>query len=151
MPLGFSLVRQGTDEDEVDNRKHRDEVHDGGADLRADQVASWIAAGTPPIYFGFGSFPVESAAGTPGGRAPRWRGQRGRGSARRGPTLILSTWWGDQRLSGGVVKRLKVGTPPQYVTRAGEVATRMTKHAASVAAAAGLLENFARQRCFADR
>ncbi|WP_370328641.1 glycosyltransferase [Candidatus Mycobacterium methanotrophicum] len=25
-----------------------------------DEVASWIAAGTPPIYFGFGSMPVES-------------------------------------------------------------------------------------------
>jgi hypothetical protein len=30
-----------------------------GAD---DDVASWIAAGTPPIYFGFGSMPVESPA-----------------------------------------------------------------------------------------
>ncbi len=29
-----------------------------------DEVASWIAAGTPPIYFGFGSMPVESAADT---------------------------------------------------------------------------------------
>ena len=29
-----------------------------------DEVLSWIAAGTPPIYFGFGSFPVESAADT---------------------------------------------------------------------------------------
>jgi UDP:flavonoid glycosyltransferase YjiC (YdhE family) len=29
-----------------------------------DEVASWIAAGTPPIYFGFGSVPVESAADT---------------------------------------------------------------------------------------
>src|SRR5271168_1980314 len=28
------------------------------------EVLSWIAAGTPPIYFGFGSFPVESAADT---------------------------------------------------------------------------------------
>ncbi|SPM43088.1 hypothetical protein MNAB215_5310 [Mycobacterium numidiamassiliense] len=28
------------------------------------QVASWIAAGTPPICFGFGSIPVESAAET---------------------------------------------------------------------------------------
>jgi UDP:flavonoid glycosyltransferase YjiC (YdhE family) len=27
-----------------------------------EEVASWIAAGTPPIYFGFGSIPVESAA-----------------------------------------------------------------------------------------
>jgi UDP:flavonoid glycosyltransferase YjiC (YdhE family) len=31
----------------------------------ADEVvASWIAAGTPPIFFGFGSMPVESAADT---------------------------------------------------------------------------------------
>jgi UDP:flavonoid glycosyltransferase YjiC (YdhE family) len=29
-----------------------------------DEVASWIAAGTPPICFGFGSTPVESAADT---------------------------------------------------------------------------------------
>jgi UDP:flavonoid glycosyltransferase YjiC (YdhE family) len=27
-----------------------------------DEVASWIAAGTPPIFFGFGSIPVESPA-----------------------------------------------------------------------------------------
>src|SRR6202021_379887 len=29
-----------------------------------DEVASWIAAGTPPICFGFGSMPVESPAET---------------------------------------------------------------------------------------
>jgi UDP:flavonoid glycosyltransferase YjiC (YdhE family) len=29
-----------------------------------DEVALWIAAGTPPIYFGFGSMPVESPADT---------------------------------------------------------------------------------------
>jgi UDP:flavonoid glycosyltransferase YjiC (YdhE family) len=29
-----------------------------------DEVASWIAAGTPPIFFGFGSVPVESPAHT---------------------------------------------------------------------------------------
>jgi UDP:flavonoid glycosyltransferase YjiC (YdhE family) len=29
-----------------------------------DEVLSWIAAGTPPIYFGFGSTPVQSAADT---------------------------------------------------------------------------------------
>jgi UDP:flavonoid glycosyltransferase YjiC (YdhE family) len=29
-----------------------------------DDVASWIAAGPPPIYFGFGSLPVESPAET---------------------------------------------------------------------------------------
>ena len=27
-----------------------------------EEVASWIAAGTPPIFFGFGSIPVESPA-----------------------------------------------------------------------------------------
>ena len=25
-----------------------------------EEVASWIAAGTPPIFFGFGSMPVDS-------------------------------------------------------------------------------------------
>jgi UDP:flavonoid glycosyltransferase YjiC (YdhE family) len=29
-----------------------------------DEVLSWIAAGTPPIYFGFGSMPLESPAST---------------------------------------------------------------------------------------
>jgi UDP:flavonoid glycosyltransferase YjiC (YdhE family) len=29
-----------------------------------EEVLSWIAAGTPPIYFGFGSIPVESPADT---------------------------------------------------------------------------------------
>ena len=29
-----------------------------------DEVASWIAAGKPPIFFGFGSIPVESPADT---------------------------------------------------------------------------------------
>lgn len=36
-----------------------------GMDLEADSdedVTTWIADGTPPIYFGFGSTPVESAA-----------------------------------------------------------------------------------------
>jgi UDP:flavonoid glycosyltransferase YjiC (YdhE family) len=32
--------------------------------LGVEEVASWIAAGTPPIYFGFGSTPVESPADT---------------------------------------------------------------------------------------
>jgi UDP:flavonoid glycosyltransferase YjiC (YdhE family) len=35
---------------------------------------------------------------------------------------------------------------PQYVTRAREIATRMTKPAAGVTNAADLLEDFARQR-----
>ncbi len=29
-----------------------------------DEIASWITAGTPPIYFGFGSMPVESPGET---------------------------------------------------------------------------------------
>ena len=79
------------------------------------------------------------------------------------PTLIL--WMADvQVVWGAAVKRLKVGTArrfstttekslvadlrtilaPQYVARAREIATRMTKPAESVAAAADLVENFAR-------
>jgi UDP:flavonoid glycosyltransferase YjiC (YdhE family) len=178
-----------------------------------DEVASWIAAGTPPIFFGFGSTPVKSptdtiamisavcaqlgeralvcaaetdfshvphfdhvmvvgemnyAAAFPVCRAVVHHGGVGTTAAglRAGvPTLILSTW-GDQTLWGAQVKRLKVGTAPrlssatqkslvadlrrilarEYVTRAREIATRMTKPAASVAAAADLLENFARLR-----
>jgi UDP:flavonoid glycosyltransferase YjiC (YdhE family) len=178
-----------------------------------DEVASWIAAGTPPIYFGFGSMPVESPADTvdmigaacaqlgeralvcagwsdfgdvplfdhvkvvravshaaifPSCRAVVHHGGAGTTAAglRAGvPTLIL--WMlGDQSLWGAAVKRLKVGTTrrfstttqkslvadlrrilePHYVTRAREIATRMTKPAVSDAAAADLLENFARLR-----
>jgi UDP:flavonoid glycosyltransferase YjiC (YdhE family) len=174
------------------------------------EVASWIAAGTPPIFFGFGSLPVESAADTlaiisaacaqlgeralmcsagtdfshvphfenvkvvgtmnyaaafPACRAVVHHGGLGTTAAglRAGvPTLILSTDL-DQTLWGTRVKRLKVGTArrfsattqkslvadlrtilaPQYVARAREIATQMTKPAESVAAAADLVENFA--------
>jgi UDP:flavonoid glycosyltransferase YjiC (YdhE family) len=81
------------------------------------------------------------------------------------PTLILSTDL-DQTLWGARVKRLKVGTArrfsrttqeslvadlrtilaPHYVARAREFATRMSKSADSVAAAADLMEDFARLR-----
>ena len=178
-----------------------------------DEVASWIAAGTPPIFFGFGSMPVESPADTlamisaacaqlgeralvcagwsdfsdvphfdhvkvvgavnyaaifPACRAVVHHGGAGTTAAglRAGvPTLILSMDV-DQTLWGAQVKRLKVGTArrfstttreslvadlrtilaPQYVARAREIATRMTKPAESVAAAADLVENFARSR-----
>jgi UDP:flavonoid glycosyltransferase YjiC (YdhE family) len=176
-----------------------------------EEVASWIAAGTPPIYFGFGSMRVEPAADIvemisaacaqlgeralvcsgwsdlsdvphfdhvkvvgavnhgatfPACRAVVHHGGAGTTAAglRAGvPTLIL---WaaGDQSLWGAAVKRLRVGTArristttekslvedlrtilaPQYVIRAREIATRMTKPAESVAAAADLVENFAR-------
>jgi UDP:flavonoid glycosyltransferase YjiC (YdhE family) len=178
-----------------------------------DEIASWIAAGTPPIYFGFGSMPLEFPADTvemvsaacaqlgeralvcsggsdfshvphfdhvkvvgavshaaifPACRAVVHHGGAGTTAAglRAGvPTLIL--WMlGEQLIWGAAVKRLEVGTTrrfstttreslvadlrrilaPQYVTRAREIATRMTKPAASVAAAADLLENFARLR-----
>ncbi len=178
-----------------------------------EEVASWIAAGTPPIFFGFGSMPVESPADTiamvsaacaqlgeralvgaglsdfsnvprfehvkvvgtmnyaaafPACRAVVHHGGVGTtaGGLRAGvPTLILSRG-GDQTLWGARVKRLKVGTArrlssttekslvadlrrilaPEYVTRAREIATRMTKPAESVGAAADLLEDFARLR-----
>ncbi len=178
-----------------------------------EDVASWIAAGTPPIFFGFGSMSVESVADTvamvsaacaqlgeralvcggwsdfseashfehvkvvgamsyaaafPACRAVVHHGGGGTTAAglRAGvPTLILSTDL-DQTLWGARVKRLKVGTArrfstttqkslvadlrtildPQYVARAREIATQMTKPAESVANAADLLENFARLR-----
>ncbi len=178
-----------------------------------DEVASWIAAGTPPIYFGFGSMPVESPADTvamisaacaqlgeralvcaacndfshvpqfdhvkvvgamnhaaafPACRAVVHHGGAGTTAAglRAGvPTLILWTV-PEQAIWAARVKRLKVGSgrrfstttreslvahlrrilDPQYVTRAREIATRMTKPAESVTAAADHLENFARLR-----
>jgi UDP:flavonoid glycosyltransferase YjiC (YdhE family) len=176
-----------------------------------EEVASWIAAGTPPIFFGFGSVPAASPAATlamisaacaqlgeralvcsaatdfghvphfehvkvvgamnyattfPACRAVVHHGGTGTTAAglRAGvPTLIL--WTGpEQGTWGRRVKRLKVGTArrfstttreslvadlriilaPQYVTRARELATRMSKPAESVAAAADLVENLAR-------
>ena len=176
-----------------------------------EEVVSWIAAGTPPIFFGFGSIPVASPADTlamigaacaqlgeralvcagwsdfshvphfehikvvgavnfaaifPGCRAVVHHGGVGTTAAglRAGvPTLILSTDL-EHTLWGARVKRLKVGTArrfstttqkslvadlrtilaPQYVAQAREIATRMTKSAVSVAAAADLVEDFAR-------
>ena len=180
-----------------------------------EEVASWIAAGTPPIFFGFGSMPVESPADTlamisaacaqlgeralvcaagsdfshvphfdhvkvvgamnyaaifPACRAVVHHGGAGTTAAglRAGvPTLILWTMR-DQSLWGAQVKRLKVGTArrfsattreslvadlrsilaPQYVTRAREIATRMSKPAESVTTAADLLEEAASRRGF---
>jgi UDP:flavonoid glycosyltransferase YjiC (YdhE family) len=177
-----------------------------------DEVASWIAEGAAPIFFGFGSMSVESAvdthamisaacaelgeralicsAGTdfthipesdqvkvvaavnyaatfPACRAVVHHGGAGTTAAslRAGvPTLILSTDL-DQTLWGVRVKRLKVGAArrfstttreslvkdlrrilaPEYVTQAREIATRMTKPAASVAAAADLMEDLVRR------
>jgi UDP:flavonoid glycosyltransferase YjiC (YdhE family) len=179
-----------------------------------EEVGSWIAAGTPPIFFGFGSIPVESpadtvemisaacaqlgeralvcAGGTDFSDVPRFEHVKvvgavnyaaifpacrvvvhhgGAGTTAAGlragvPTLIL--WLGsDQPIWGARVKRLKVGTArcistttreslvadlrrilaPEYFARAREIATRMTKPAESITAAADLVENFARLRC----
>ncbi len=179
-----------------------------GAD---EEVLSWIAAGTPPICFGFGSISVESAAdmlamisaacaqlgeralvcsaGTDFRQVPRFDHVKvvgtvnfaaifpacravvhhgGSGTTAAGlragvPTLILSTDL-DQTLYGAAVKRLQVGTARRFstttreslvadlrtilaaecATRAREIATRMTKPAESIAAAADLVEDFAR-------
>jgi UDP:flavonoid glycosyltransferase YjiC (YdhE family) len=196
--------------------RHRPFVGALTMDVRTDaddEVASWIAAGTPPIYFGFGSMPVRSLADTvamisaacaqlgeralfctsandftdiphfdhvkivvavnhtaifPMCRAVVHHGGAGTTAAgmRAGiPTLIL---WvtADQPIWAAAVKRLKVGSArrfstatqeslvtelrrilrPQYVTRAREVATQMTKPAESVTTAADLLEDCASGR-----
>jgi UDP:flavonoid glycosyltransferase YjiC (YdhE family) len=178
-----------------------------------EEVASWIAAGTPPIFFGFGSMRVESSAdmlamigaacarlgeralvcagGTDFSHVPHFEHVKvvgtmnyaaifptcralvhhgGAGTTAAGlragvPTLILWTA-PDRQMWGAQLKRLKVGfgrrfsattekslvadlrtiLAPQYLTRAREIAARMTKPAESVAAAADLVENFARLR-----
>lgn len=175
-----------------------------------DEVASWISAGSPPIYFGFGSMRVRSAADTvamidaacaelgeralicsgwaelsgvresshtkvvravnhaavfPLCRAVVHHGGAGTTAAglRAGkPTLILSIA-NDQPIWAAQVKQLKVGyghrfssttqeslvddlrriLSPSCVTRAREIATRMTEPATSRAAAADLLERMA--------
>lgn len=178
-----------------------------------DAVASWIAAGTPPIAFCFGSIPVEFPAETidmiraacaqlgeralicagasdfnhapqcdhvkvvglvnyaaifPACRAVVHHGGAGTTAIgmRAGiPMLIL--WAGtDQPIWAAMVRRLKVGSAqrfsattqdslvaqlrsilsPEYVTRAREIAARMTKPTESVTAAADLLEDAARRK-----
>ena len=178
-----------------------------------DEVVSWIAAGTPPIYFGFGSMPVESPSDTvamisaactqlgeralicsgatdfnqiphmanvkvvsavnhaavfPTCRAVVHHGGAGTTAAgmRAGvPMLIL--WIGaEQPIWAAQVKQLKVGSAqrfstitrdslvaqlrsilsPEYVTRAREIAARMTKPTENVTAAADLLEDTARRK-----
>ena len=175
-----------------------------------DEAAAWIAAGTPPIYVGFGSIAVGSAAetlaminsacaqsgeralvsagGTDFSNVPRFEHVKvvgplnyaaifpqcravvhhgGSGATAAGlragvPQLILWTLT-DQAGFGAAVKRLQVGSArrlsattekslgadlrrvlaPQYLTRAREIAARMTTPAANATAAADLLEEFA--------
>jgi UDP:flavonoid glycosyltransferase YjiC (YdhE family) len=176
-----------------------------------DEVAAWIAKGSPPICFGFGSVGVESAGDTltmissacaklgeralicaagsdfsnvshfdhvkvvsvmnyaaalPGCRAFAHHGGAGTTNAglRAGlPALILWTL-PDQAAWGARVKRLKVGVgrrfsatteksliadlravlDPQCLARARDLGARMTTSAQSTAAAADLVESFAR-------
>jgi UDP:flavonoid glycosyltransferase YjiC (YdhE family) len=178
-----------------------------------DEILSWIAAGTPPIYFGFGSMKVTMPADTiamisaacaqlgeraliesgpndfthlphgehvkivdtlgqvavfPACRAIVHHGGSGTTAAalRAGiPTLILFAFWLDQPIWAVAVEQLKVGScrhfstttqeslvailneilAPQYHARAREVAAQMTKPAESLARAADLLEDAARQ------
>ena len=178
-----------------------------------EEVASWIAEGTPPICFGFGSIPIESAADTlamisaacaqlgeralvcaggtdfsqlphfdhvkvvgvvnyatifPSCRAVVHHGGAGTMAAglRAGvpsvdPLDVLrpaALWGYGQTVEGGhrpapfhytensLVADLRRILAPQYVTRAHELATRMSKPAESAAAAADLVEDFARLR-----
>jgi UDP:flavonoid glycosyltransferase YjiC (YdhE family) len=178
-----------------------------------DDVASWIAAGASPIYFGFGSTPVKSpselltmisaaceelgeralvcsgwtdfdslphsdhvkvarsvnfAAVFPTCRAVVHHGGSGTTAAGLRAGIPTSIHWGnaDMQIWGSVVNRLKVGTSrrlssatreslvadlrtilePDYVARARELETMMTKPAASVATAADLVESRARER-----
>src|SRR5262249_13066739 len=52
-----------------------------------DEVAAWIAAGTPPIFFGFGSIPVESPADA--------IAMIGAACARLGERALVSAGWTD--------------------------------------------------------
>jgi UDP:flavonoid glycosyltransferase YjiC (YdhE family) len=177
------------------------------------EVAAWIAAGIPPIYFGFGSTPVQSPADTiamiaaactelseraviypgtsgshcisnsdnvklvgpvnyasifPSCRAVVHHGGAGTTAAglRAGVPMLVLWDVADQPLWAAQITRMKVGRArplstatreslvadlrdilaPQYVIRACEIATRMTKPADSVTAAADLLEGAARRR-----
>ena len=111
---------------------------------------------------------MNHAAAFPACRAVVHHGGPGTTAAglRAGVPTSSCGCWREQPLWGAAVKRLEVGTArrfgrttresllgdlrtilaPHYVARAREIATRMTKAADSVAAAADLLENFARQK-----
>ncbi|WP_371328403.1 glycosyltransferase, partial [Mycobacterium sp. SP-6446] len=52
-----------------------------------EEVASWIAAGTPPIFFGFGSTPVKSPADTVA--------MIGAACAQLGERALISSGWSD--------------------------------------------------------
>ncbi|OBJ89263.1 glycosyltransferase [Mycobacterium sp. 1245852.3] len=176
-----------------------------------DEVLSWIADGTPPIYFGFGSTPVTSPAETvavisaacaqigeralicsgpndfthipaadhvkivetvnhgavfPACRAIVHHGGAGTTAAalRAGVPMLILWLWLDQPIWADAIGKLEVGVgrafsastldslvadlrsvrSAHYLSRAREVATRLSKPAESVAAAGDLLEGAAR-------
>ena len=178
-----------------------------------EEVASWIVAGPPPIFFGFGKHAgqisrrydrhdqrglarlgeralvcsggtdfsqvshsdhvkvvgaVNYAAVFPACRAVVHHGGAGTTAVglRAGVPMLILWTAPDQAIWAARVKRLKVGTArrfststreslvadqrtilaPEYVARARQLATRMSKPAESVTAAADLMENFARTR-----
>jgi UDP:flavonoid glycosyltransferase YjiC (YdhE family) len=180
-----------------------------------DEVATWIAAGTPPIYFGFGSMPIKSPRDTvamiaaaceqlgeralictgaedvvqiphsdhvkvvravnhgaifPMCRAVVHHGGAGTTAAgmRAGVSTLILWIWADQPIWAAQVKRLGVGfarrfsattqkslvadlrrvLAPQYLNRAREIATQMTKPDVSVAMAADLVEDAAKRNQF---
>jgi UDP:flavonoid glycosyltransferase YjiC (YdhE family) len=178
-----------------------------------EEVAEWIAAGPPPIFFGFGSVPIGSpaetidmiasacarlgeraligAGGTDLHPAPRFDHVKvvgqvnyatifplcraivhhgGAGTLAAGlragvPQLVLWTL-PDQPFVAAQLKRMKVGAglrfsttteksllanlrrilAPEYRSRAREIAAHVTQPADSAAAAADLVEEFARER-----
>jgi UDP:flavonoid glycosyltransferase YjiC (YdhE family) len=176
-----------------------------------EEVAEWIAAGPPPVFFGFGSVPIGSpaetvemiaaasaqlgeraligAGGTDLQSVPRFDHVKvvgqvnyatifplcravvhhgGAGTLAAGlragvPQLVLWTL-PDQPFVAAQLKRMKVGAglrfstttetslvtslrrilTPEYRTRAREIAQRVTTPAESAAAAADLVEEYAR-------
>jgi UDP:flavonoid glycosyltransferase YjiC (YdhE family) len=184
-----------------------------------DEILSWIAGGTPPIYFGFGSMRVESPADTitmisqacaqlgeralissggvsdftdmphyehvkvvgavnhaaifPACRAFVHHGGPGTLAAgmRAGIPTLVTPIAAEQPFWAAQVRRLKVGVTrpfsrinketlitdlrtiltPEYINRAREIATQMTKTEASVTLAADLLEDAAHQPVRLDR
>jgi len=179
------------------------------------EVTRWIGTGTPPIYFGFGSTPVQSPTDTidmivaacaelgeraliycdasdftrqesddvklvgpvnyadilPLCRAVVHHGGAGTTAAglRAGIPMLILWDVADQPLWAAQATRMKVACAqrlstitrkslvshlrrilaPPYRLRAGEIATRMTRPAESVTAAADLIEGVAHERCVA--
>ena len=100
-----------------------------------DEVASWIAAGTPPICFGFGSMPVESPADTVA--------MISAACAQLGERALVCAGWSDfsdvptfrPRQGGGRgelrgdLSRLPRGRAPRWLGHHGRKPARRSSHA----------------------